>query len=122
MLRVTHGLTSVTVLPEEIGTLWILGRLPEAGSADPRNRAPTGARVIVEFAVNTVIPARTEVAVPYDLAGNGGWRECRGIPQYAYRTALADGQGATHHYRLSQWIAAGQVMHFVQTETLQRAA
>ena len=87
MLRVTHGLTNVIVVPEEIGTLWILGRLPEAGSADPRNRAATGARVIVEFVVNTVIPARTEVAVLYDLAGNGSWRECCGIPQYAYRAA-----------------------------------
>lgn len=118
-----HALTGITVLPEEIPHLVTRGpAAAELGGADRQSRASSGARVTVEFTAPSLIPANCEVAVPYDLANNGRWRECRGIPSFTHCTAPAKGPGATYHYRLSQWIVAGHVMDFLRVDNRQPAA
>ena len=99
---IDHRVTGVTVLSEEIG----------------RARIPSGARVTVEFSVPAPIPTNCEVAVAYDLADDGRWRECRGIPAYTHCTLDRSGSGTMHHYRLSQWIAPALVMHFARVDGL----
>jgi hypothetical protein len=123
VIRVRDGLKNVTVEAQEIPGLGAPGRaaaLP--GGTANGTRACTGARVIVEFALHIPISPNCMVAVSYDLAGDGSWRECCGIPSHTHSTALPGGLGFIYHYRLSRWIAAAHVMRFERIEDAEIAA
>ena len=116
-IQFTAVATGITVLPEEVPSLvtWVPAAA-EASRAGRQSRASSGARVTVEFTARTPIPANSEVAVAYDLAINGRWRKCRGIPSFTHSTAHRGSHGTTYYYRLSQWIAAAHVMLFTRED------
>jgi len=98
--RLKNAVTGITVLPQH--------------AQQHARRAPTGARVTVEFASDTRLPAMREVRICYDFAENGTWRECIGVPELTHTTGPAGYPGVQYHYRLSHWIAAPQIMCFVE--------
>jgi hypothetical protein len=112
LVRVADGFTSISVMPDEIP------RLTHNGLEAPRDRtfthrASTGARVTMEFITRSRVQPNRAVRACYDIAKNGTWRECLGIPHLTHTTPRPDG-GDLYHYRLSHWIAASSLMHFVQ--------
>jgi len=68
-------------------------------------RAPTGARVTLEFTRTAPLSAGQEVRLRYDIVGNGHFRDCIGIPQPTHSVARR-GHLVVFHYRLSHWIAS----------------
>ncbi|MDB6090755.1 MAG: hypothetical protein JWN85_3539 [Gammaproteobacteria bacterium] len=114
-VRVTDGFTSISVMPDEIPRLTANGlhALTPLDRAFP-HRLSTGARVTVEFITNTQVQPDREVRACYDIAGDGTFRECMGIPNLTHTTPGPHGNGAVYHYRLTHWIAPQAVMHFVQ--------
>jgi hypothetical protein len=121
--RVTGGVTSIEVMPDQIsslGTNGMTASMPFVRTLD--RRASTGARVTVEFVTDTPLPPHCEVRVCYDIAENGGWRECIGIPDFTHTTLRPGCDTAAHHYRLSYWIAPPYVMCFVQHQSLKPRA
>lgn len=123
LIRVREGLKNVSVEAQEIpglGAPGLAAALP--GGTANGTRTCTGARVIVEFSLRTPIAPNCRVAVSYDLAGDGSWRECCGIPSHTHNTAAPGGLGVTYHYRLSQWIAAAHVMRIERIQDAHIAA
>jgi hypothetical protein len=113
-VRVADGFTSISVMPDEIPHFTHNG-LEAPGQRDRTlaHRVSTGARVTMEFITRTRVQPNREVRACYDIAQNGTWRECLGIPDLTHTTARPEG-GDLYHYRLSHWIAATSLMHFVQ--------
>ena len=66
-------------------------------------RAPTGARVTLEFSRSVPLSPGQQVRVRYDLTGDGHFLDCVGIPQHTYIVARR-GHLVVFHYRLSHWI------------------
>ncbi len=115
LLRVADGFTSITVMPDELPRLTSNGfDAPAPHDRTLAHRASTGARVTVEFITEFQVQPNRQVRACYDIAGDGTWRECKGIPDLTHTTQRPEGDGAVYHYRLSHWIAAPSVMHFVQ--------
>jgi hypothetical protein len=115
LVSVADGFTSITVMPDELPRLTTNGLNPQTPhDRTLAHRVSTGARVTMEFITDTQVQPNREIRVCYDIAGNGTWRECMGIPNLTHTTQRAEGDGAVYHYRLSHWIAAPSVMHFVQ--------
>jgi hypothetical protein len=117
LVRVADGFTSITVMPDELPHLHLTNN--GLNAPDPRDRtlahpASTGARVTMEFITDIQVLPNREVHACYDIAGNGSWRECMGIPNLTHTTQRPEGDGTVYHYRLSHWIAASSVMRFVQ--------
>jgi hypothetical protein len=121
VIHVRASVKNISVAAQEFQGLAISGLAAASGSRN-NGRVSTGARVTVEFTLRTPIPPNCIVAVSYDLAGNGSWRECRGMPSHTHSTALSEGVGVTHHYRLAQWIAAAHVMRIERIEDADIAA
>jgi hypothetical protein len=67
-------------------------------------RAPTGARVTLEFSRSVPLSPGQQVRVRYDFAGDGHFLDCVGVPQHTYFVARR-GHLDVFHYRLSHWIA-----------------
>lgn len=72
MIDIADGITSIEVGPDEIPHL-VENALVNSASQEqpPAFCHPTGARVTVEFARNTLIPPKSEVRLYYDIAENG---------------------------------------------------
>ncbi len=66
-------------------------------------RAPTGARVTLDFSRSVPLSPGQQVRVRYDLTGDGHVLDCVGIPQHTYLVARR-GHLVVFHYRLSHWI------------------
>ena len=103
MIEITQGFTSITA-----GSDLVLPPCSPAGDARTQTRrAPTGARVTLEFSRDASLPLDQPVRVRYEF-GDGILREAVGI---ARPTHLQErrGHADVYHYRLSHWIAAGNV-------------
>jgi hypothetical protein len=112
---VADGFTSITVMPDELPRLTNNGlNAPDPHDPTLAHRVSTGARVTMEFITEIQVLPNREVRACYDIAGDGTWRECMGIPNLTHTTPRPEGDGTVYHYRLSHWIAAPCVMHFVQ--------
>jgi hypothetical protein len=115
LIRVAEGFTSITVMPDDIPRFANNGlNALTPPDRPPAHRTSTGARVTVEFTTETRVQPDREVRACYDIAKNGTWRECMGIPDLTHTTPRPEGDGDVFHYRLSHWIAAPSVMQFVQ--------
>ena len=115
LIRVADGFTSITVMPDELPRVTSSGlNAPTPHDRTLARHDSTGARVTMEFISETQVQPDREVHACYDIAGDGTWRECTGIPSLTHTTQRAEGDGTVYHYRLSHWIAAPSVMHFVQ--------
>ena len=77
---------------------------PAAGST----RAPTGTRVTLEFTRSVPLSAGQTVRLRYDLAADGRFRDCVGIAEPTHVVARR-GRPVVFHYRVSQWIAHGEM-------------
>lgn len=117
MIDIADGITSIEVGPDEIPHL-VENALVNSASQEhpPAFRHPTGARVTVEFARNTLIPPKSEVRLYYDIAENGGLRVIVGVPLLTHTTVRQGYRGLAYCYRLSHWIAATSVMWFIPAE------
>jgi len=119
LAQLMNAVTSITVLPQQVpqppssGLAALAARL-RGDARQQARRAPTGARVTLEFASDARLPAMQKMRICYDFAENGGWRECIGIPELTHTTRPAGREGLQYHYRLSHWIAAPQIMCFVE--------
>ena len=69
---VTEGFTSITVAPDETRIQYV------------NRRAPTGARVTLEFSRHAPLPPDLNIRVHFDIAENGDRREIRGIPKLTH--------------------------------------
>lgn len=107
MIDIADGITSIEVGPDEIPHL-VENALVNLASQEhpPAFRHPTGARVTVEFARNTLIPPKSEVRLYYDIAENGGLRVIVGVPLLTHTAVRQGCRGLAYCYRLSHWIAA----------------
>lgn len=108
MIEITDELTSVSAGTSEIP--WSTGDAAAAAHAKRAARAPTGARVTVEFQRNAALPPDSLVRVRYEFE-SGRMRELIGLPQPT-RTVVRQGHGVVHHYRLSQWISPAALLKF----------
>jgi hypothetical protein len=51
-------------------------------------RVPTGVRVTLEFVTAAQLPTGGEVHICYDIAQNGDWRDCTGVPTLTHTRLL----------------------------------
>jgi len=78
-------------------------------SSDPASRvangarAPTGARVTMEFNRSMPLPEGQAVRVRYDFTGDGRFLDCVAVPRLTH-TVARRGHLVVFHYRLSHWI------------------
>ena len=101
MIDISERITRVTTNSDPI----IPPRPKAAGRSQVANvaRAPTGARVTLEFSRSVPLSPGQQVRVRYDFTGDGHFLDCVGIPQHTYFVARR-GQLVVFHYRLSHWI------------------
>ena len=101
MMEISERITRVTTSSDPISPLW----QEDAGRSKVANgtRAPTGARVTLEFSRIVPLSAGQEVRVRYDFTGDGSFLDCVGVPQPTHIVARR-GQLVVFHYRLSHWI------------------
>ena len=72
-------------------------------------RAPTGARVTLEFSRSVPLSPGQQVRVRYDFTGDGHFLDCVGVPQHTYFVARR-GHVVVFHYRLSHWITPAALL------------
>ena len=101
MIEISERITRVTTRSDPIAapTPGVAGRSQVTNVA----RAPTGARVTLEFSRSVPLSPGQQVRVRYDLTGDGHFLDCVGIPQHTYFVARR-GHLVVFHYRLSHWI------------------
>jgi hypothetical protein len=107
MIEISKRITSVTTSSDPISRSWPEGA--GRSQASNRARAPTGARVTLEFSLNVPLSEGQEVRVRYDFAGDGRLMDCVGIPQPTYIVARR-GRLVVFHYRLSHWITPSKLL------------
>ena len=96
MIEIFEGFTSISAGADPIP--------PPEGA-----RAPTGARVSLEFCRDEALPPGATVRAQYEFAGDGCQRVAVGVPT-ATRTDSGQGRKAVFHYRISHWIAPHALM------------
>lgn len=111
MQLIKQGFTAIEIMPMN---LCDFAQLEKGSGERSVRRVPTGARVIIEFALREALPRHRVVRVHYDLGGDGRLREVRSRPQLTHSTQHLE--GGRFHYRISHWIAAEQLMQFVVPE------
>lgn len=79
-----------------------------------QTRAPTGARVTLEFSLTASLAPAQLVRLRYDFADDGNVRECTGIAK-PLRTVARWGRGVLYYYRVSHWIDPSALMDFAAT-------
>jgi len=101
MIEISERITRVTTSSDPIPppTPRVAARSQVATVA----RAPSGARVTVEFSRSVPLSPGQQVRVRYDFTGEGHYMDCVGIPQHTYVVARR-GHLVVFHYRLSHWI------------------
>jgi hypothetical protein len=101
MMDISDRITRVTTSSDLVSPPWLEG----AGRSQVANgaRAPTGARVTLEFNRSVPLSVGQQVRVRYDFTGGGRFLDCVGVPE-ATHTVARRGQLVTFHYRLSHWI------------------
>jgi hypothetical protein len=100
MIEISERITRVTMSSDAaLSPLEGAGpsRLPRAA------RAPTGARVTLDFSRTRPLTDGEVVRLRYDFAGDGNLRECAGIAWLTH-TVERPGHLVVFHYRLSHWI------------------
>jgi hypothetical protein len=112
VIDVTDGFTSIEVASDVVPHFDMNGYIPQPRAPSAERRAATGARVTIAFSRRVPLPPDIDIRVRYDIAENGGLREMLGVPRFTH-TSARDAKDATYHYRLSHWIPAALVMHFV---------
>lgn len=101
MIEISERITRVTVSGDVTAPLSTEG---SSRSQIPRSaRAPTGARVTLEFNRTKPLSDGAVVRLRYDFAGDGNLRECAGIAWLTH-TVVCPGHPVVFHYRLSHWI------------------
>ena len=103
MLEISDGFTSISAGSD---------RIENCALEASREKAPTGARVTLEFRRERALAPAQWVRVRYDFAGNGTQRVGTGIAQQT-QTIVRCGQAVVYHYRLSYWITQAALMDFV---------
>jgi hypothetical protein len=113
MIEISERITRVSTGSDPISPLWpeVAGRSQLANGA----RAPTGARVTLEFTRSAALSPGQKVRLRYDFTGNGHFANCVGIPQATHIVARR-GHVVVFHYRLSHWIASRD-MHALRIPT-----
>ncbi len=76
-------------------------------------RAPTGARITLEFRRDRALPAGETVRAHYEFAADGRVRTATGIP-IATRSDTRGGRKIAFYYRLSHWIEPSALMASVR--------
>jgi hypothetical protein len=101
MIEITDGFTSITAGSDAIAAPpW-----PDAADSRPQyKRAPTGARVTLEFSRDAPLPPGQPVRVRYEFGDGGALREVVGIAKPTH-VEVRWGRALIFHYRLSHWIA-----------------
>ena len=94
MIEITQGFTSITAGADRV-------------AHTQAERAPTGARVTLEFSRDASLPPDQPVRVRYEFGGI--LREAVGIATPTHQKARR-GQTTVYHYRLSHWIAPEALM------------
>ena len=118
MIEITNGFTSITAGADAIEPPpW-----PDAGESPTtcRRRAPTGARVTLEFSRAEALPPDQPVSVRYVFGGGGAVREVVGFAKPTH-VEVQWGRAAVYHYRLSYWIAPAALMSMAAGNVRQRA-
>ena len=101
MIEISERITRVTTSSDVISP----SRPELAARSQVANgaRAPTGARVTLEFSRSVPLSPGQQVRLRYDFTGNGHFLDCVGIPQHTYVVARR-GHLVVFHYRLSHWV------------------
>jgi hypothetical protein len=104
MIEITEGFTSITAGADAVAALW-----PDMGGSQTHcRRAPTGVRVTLEFSRAAALPSDEPVRALYDFGDGGAPREVVGIANPTH-VEVRWGRAVVYHYRLSHWIAPGEL-------------
>ncbi len=105
MIEITDRFTSITAGTDSIAApMW-----PDAGSSRKQaRRAPTGARVTLEFSLDQALPPDQPVRVRYEFGDDGIRREAVGIARMTHENERW-GRAVVYHYRLSHWIPPDEI-------------
>jgi hypothetical protein len=116
MIEITDRVTSITAGMDPVGVPYP----HDAGdSRVQRQHAPTGARVTLEFSRAEALPPGQPVRVRYEFGDDGAVREAVGIA-VPTQSRVRWGCAVVYHYRLSHWIAPGELKSTVASYVRQR--
>ena len=116
MIEITDGITRICVGMDTLAPA--AEEAAAAGLCPSVPRSPTGVRVTIDFVRDTPLPTGERVRVLYDFAGDG-LREAVGMAR-PIRAVIHWGQIVAYHYRLSHWMVAASLQHFVEPNVRQR--
>ncbi len=117
MIVITEGFTSISAGADSIAPP---PPLPGAnGSQTHCRRAPTGARVTLEFSRAAALPPDAPIKLRYEFGDRGILREVVGIAKQT-QVEVRWGCAAVYHYRLSHWIAPGELLSIATGNVRQR--
>ena len=105
MIDITNGFTSITAGADSISApFW----RDTADSGTPRRHDPTGVRVTLEFSRDSALPPDQPVRVRYEFGSDGFLREVVGVAVPTH-SVVRWNRAVVYHYRLTHWIAAGNL-------------